>query len=220
MDMLDLGVGAGRTARHFAPRVKSYVGLDYSRSMIAHCRQVLPDYTFVVGDARRLDFDDKSYDFVLFSFNGIDHLGPADRQQALREMKRVLRPNGMMFFSSHNSNFLPVIIDRFRFRLQRNARETARSLKWAAVFQLHNPTLRFRLPLEAGMIHDGTHAFRSAGCYYIRPDLQVSALRRLGMIDILCAPNEVAAFTPGTDPAVASFDSAWVYFLCRKPEFD
>ena len=55
------------------------------------------------------------------------------------------------------------------------------------MFNLHNPTLRFRLPLDVGMVNDGLHAFKSSGICYIRPDLQAAALARLGMTDIRCA---------------------------------
>ncbi len=217
MEMLDLGVGAGRTAWHFAPRVNSYLGLDYARTMVQRCRQDLPAYRFVVGDASNLDFaDDNSYDFVLFSYNGLDHLELPDRERALIEMKRVLRPGGIMAFSSHNANFLDVIVDRFRFRIRPSLRETARSLKWAVVFNLHNPTLRFRLPLSVGIVNDGLHGFRSSGICYIRPDRQVATLARLGLQDIRCAPNERAQYSKGTEPEVATFASPWVYYRCRK----
>jgi hypothetical protein len=85
------------------------------------------------------------------------------------------------------------------------------------VFNLHNPTLRFRLPLSVGVVNDGTHSFKSSGLYYIRPDLQVAALERLDMQDIRCAPNESADYSRGSDPVVATFASAWVYYRCRKP---
>lgn len=218
MDMLDLGVGAGRTAWFFAPRAKSYLGLDYAPAMIERCKQDLPAYAFVRGDACRLDFAaDSSYDFVLFSYNGIDHLELPDRERALVEMKRVLRPGGIMAFSSHNANFLPVIIDRYRFRFHASARETARSLKWAMVFNFHNPILRFRLPFGVGMVNDGLHSFRSSGICYIKPDLQIAALVRLGMVDVRCAMNDGPHYLDGDDPRVATFASPWVYYRCRKP---
>jgi ubiquinone/menaquinone biosynthesis C-methylase UbiE len=218
MEMLDLGVGAGRTAWHFAPHAKTYLGLDYARTMVERCQHDLPAYRFVVGDASDLDFaGDNSYDFVLFSYNGIDHLELPDRERALAEMKRVLRPGGIMAFSSHNANFLGTIVDRFRFRLHRSLRETARSLKWALLFNFHNPTLRFRLPLGVGIVNDGLHSFKSSGICYIRPDLQVAMLERLDMQDIRCAPNDDADYNLGSDPVVATFTSPWVYYRCRKP---
>jgi SAM-dependent methyltransferase len=220
MDMLDLGVGAGRTAWFFAPRVRTYLGLDYARTMIDRCRRDLPAYAFAVGDACHLELADSTYDLVLFSYNGIDHLELPDRALALSEMKRVLRPGGRMAFSSHNANFLPAIVDRFRFRVHDSARETARSLKWAIMFNWCNPTLRFRLPLAVGMVNDGLHSFRSSGICYIRPDLQVEALARLGMADIRCAGNESAAYIAGSEPVVAGLASPWVYYQCRKPAAD
>jgi SAM-dependent methyltransferase len=218
MDMLDLGVGGGRTAWFFAPRVKTYLGLDYAPAMIEQCNRNLPAYKFVVGDACHLDFAaDNSYDFLLFSYNGIDHLELPERERALIEMKRVLRPGGLMAFSSHNANYLPVVVDKYRFRFQATARETARSLKWTMIFNLHNPTLRFRLPIDFGIVNDGLHSFRSSGVCYIRPDLQAAALARLGMTDIRCAMNDTPHFVDGSDRQVATFGSPWVYYLCRKP---
>ncbi|MPZ34530.1 MAG: methyltransferase domain-containing protein [Rhodospirillales bacterium] len=55
MEMLDLGVGAGRTAWHFAPQAKSYLGLDYARTMVERCQHDLPAYRFIVGNASDLE---------------------------------------------------------------------------------------------------------------------------------------------------------------------
>lgn len=90
MDMLDIGVGGGRTTRHFAPLARTYLGVDYSAAMIARCKLEFPSFRFAVADARRLDFAaDESYDLVLFSYNGIDHLDQRERTTALTEMRRL-----------------------------------------------------------------------------------------------------------------------------------
>lgn len=218
MDVLDLGVGAGRTALHFAPASRSYLGVDYAAPMIEECRRRLPGVRFLVGDARSMDFAaDTSFDLVLFSYNGVDHLTAAERAQFLLEARRILRPGGILVFSSHNANYIPVIIERYRFRLGPNVRESLRALKWAAVFQLRNCGLASRLPFEEGRMSDGVHSFKSAGVYYIRPDLQIAALRRLGMEEISCAANNSADFVPADDARVRQFDSPWVYYFCRKP---
>jgi len=103
--MLDLGIGAGRTAFVFSAIAEHYVGIDYSSGMIAAARRALTDddrRQIKVGDARHLeDLADASFDVVLFSFNGIDHVPADDRATVLREIHRVLRPGGTLLFSSH-----------------------------------------------------------------------------------------------------------------------
>ena len=56
MDVLDLGVGAGRTSLHFAPVAKSYLGVDYSQAMIEACSRRMPGVRFLLADARSMDF--------------------------------------------------------------------------------------------------------------------------------------------------------------------
>lgn len=217
MDVLDLGVGAGRTTRYLAG-AGSYLGVDYSTTMVEACRRAFPGLRFVVGDARHLDFvDDASADLVLFSYNGIDHADAAGRRRILSEMKRVLRPGGLMIFSSHNTAHLPEIVRRFTFRPGATLRETLRSLKWSAVFLAKNPLLRLRLPIAEGRVHDGTHSFASSPIYYIRPDRMAARLRDLQMTEISCAGNESGDFLQDGDPRIPTLDSAWVYYVCRKP---
>ncbi len=107
MSMLDLGVGAGRTTAHFQPLVRRYVGLDYSPPMLEACARRFPDGIpngrFVLGDARDLQaFEPASFDFVLFSYNGLDSVDVSDREVALREVRKVLKDDGRFCFSTHN----------------------------------------------------------------------------------------------------------------------
>src|SRR5215207_3154186 len=69
--MLDVGVGAGRTTRHFAPAVADYTGVDISPSMVEHCRRHFGSERrrFNVIDVRELSMlGTRRFDFVLFSF--------------------------------------------------------------------------------------------------------------------------------------------------------
>ena len=106
MRMLDIGVGGGRTTNFFAKYAKEYTGIDCSKAMIDICKKRFPELeeNFFVCDVRDLErFKSNHFDFVLFSFNGIDHLiKHEERMQALHEIKRVCREGGVFCFSSHN----------------------------------------------------------------------------------------------------------------------
>lgn len=58
------------------------------------------------GDMTALDFEDDSFDFV-YSYNSIFHMKKVSIEKAISELKRVLKPGGLMFV-----NFLS--IDDFR----------------------------------------------------------------------------------------------------------
>ena len=109
MKMLDIGVGTGRTTVHFASLTKEYVGIDYSPSMIEAAQKRFQNYltkiSLLIMDARNMTFfPDGYFDFVFFSWCGIDYVSHEDRLLILSEIHRVLRKGGFFFFSTHNLN--------------------------------------------------------------------------------------------------------------------
>lgn len=113
--VLDVGCGVGRTTRALHGRGFDVVGLDASEPLVSRARERFPDIEFRVGDAVDLDVADDSYDQVLFSYNGICCINPEDRRlEALREFRRVLKPGGLLAFSSRNTwyRFPAAILDR------------------------------------------------------------------------------------------------------------
>lgn len=104
LEVLDLGIGVGRTTPALAEGAARYVGLDFSSAMIDAARAAHPDRELVVGDAADLSaFDDASFDAVVFSFNGLDCLPDVESRRAcLAECRRVLRRGGTFIVSSHN----------------------------------------------------------------------------------------------------------------------
>ncbi len=106
--VLDLGCGTGRTTYHLYRMGYRVVGVDISEEMVRIARRKYPYIDFYVGDACSLSFKDESFDYVLFSFNGIDYIYPeSNRIAALREVYRVLRPGGVFAFSTHNMAYIP-----------------------------------------------------------------------------------------------------------------
>lgn len=104
MAVLDLGVGGGRTTPYLSSIAAHYVGVDYAEEMIARCRDKFPHLEFEVSDAADLSkLASASFDSVVMAFNAMDYVIPDEsRFRALREIARVLKPRGMLIFSSHN----------------------------------------------------------------------------------------------------------------------
>ena len=101
--VLDVGVGAGRTTGLLRLLTDDYVGVDVTAGMVDSCRRRYPDLDVRWADGRDLGvFDRRRFDVAMFSYNGLDCLDHAGRQEALAELARVLRPGGVLAFSTHN----------------------------------------------------------------------------------------------------------------------
>ena len=101
--ILDVGVGGGRTSWWLRLLSRDYVALDYSPEMVAACRQACPGIDVRLRDARDLsDFDDEHFGLVVF--NGLDSVDHDDRRRILEEFHRVLRPEGLLVFSTFNKS--------------------------------------------------------------------------------------------------------------------
>lgn len=105
-DVLDIGVGAGRTAYSLSRLARRYEAVDYSTVMVGYMKKRAPEISVRQADFRDLrTFEGGSFDFVFASNNVIDSLSHEGRLQALKETYRVLRPGGIFAFSSHNLNY-------------------------------------------------------------------------------------------------------------------
>jgi len=106
--ILDIGCGAGRTTIGLYKLGYHLVeGLDLSEAMIVQARRISKELnyniTFRVGDAACLDYDDETFKAALFSFNGIMQIpGRKNRIKVLKEIKRILKPEGYFLFTTHD----------------------------------------------------------------------------------------------------------------------
>ena len=95
--LLDVGCGPGTITADLARLVApgEVIGLDSSAAVIAEAARTtaVQNVSFAVGDVDRLGFDDASFD-VVHAHQVLQHL--ADPVAALREMRRVCRPGGLV----------------------------------------------------------------------------------------------------------------------------
>lgn len=206
MKMLDIGVGAGRTTSFFATRVKQYLGIDYSATMVSACKVLYPSFAFEVGDVRQLTYADSSFDFLLFSFNGLDSISPPDRHMALKEIYRVLAPGGYFAFCTHN---LSGIDKLFKFPISFNIK------KWYKVIVLRNANKGYRQLKQSNhaVILDGANGYTISN-YYTTVDFQLGQLAEFGFDDIQIINRRGEIIQ--AEQAKREKD-LWLYFLCHKP---
>lgn len=106
--ILDLGCGAGRTTfALYNLGYKNIIGVDIAEKLIEYAKNYSEDNNvnidFEVGDATKLRFDDNTFDVVIFSYNGMQCIpGEENRKNVLKEVHRVLKPNGYYIFTAHD----------------------------------------------------------------------------------------------------------------------
>lgn len=106
--LLDLGCGTGRHVVHFARRDFDVTALDLSPHMLDVCRHKLVraglHATLVEHDLCDLDlFEPASFDYVLCMFSTLGLIrGRTNRLVVLRQVRRVLKPEGLLVFHVHN----------------------------------------------------------------------------------------------------------------------
>ena len=106
--ILELGCGAGRIGFGLHELgYKNILATDYSKEMIQRARHLakLLEYSipFRVADATRLEFEEGVFDGAIFGFNGLMQIPKKERrEQALKEIIRVIRPGSWFVFTTHD----------------------------------------------------------------------------------------------------------------------
>jgi SAM-dependent methyltransferase len=97
----DMGCGPGQVARYLNEHGAKACGVDLSPAMVERTQSLNPDISFRQGDMLALaGVDDNSYGGMA-AFYSIVHIPRPALVQALRELKRVLRPAGVLLLTFH-----------------------------------------------------------------------------------------------------------------------
>jgi SAM-dependent methyltransferase len=196
--VLELGCGGGRITGHLITRAEAVQGIDIAADMVAYCQRRYPTATFALGDLRDLsEFETAGFDAVVAGFNVIDVLGDNERATLLDEIRRILSPNGLLIFSSHNLACAPLLAApthnltrnplRFANRLLRLPRSVPNHRRFVALQHFGS---------DYAILNDEAHDY-SLLHYYIGRDAQGRQLERHGFELLQCLALDGTTVAPG-----------------------
>jgi SAM-dependent methyltransferase len=211
-DVLDLGAGTGRTSIYLAPLARRYEAIDYSPIMVEKMRSNFPEISVRLADLRDLPFDDESFDVVFGPNNVLDAVSHDDRLRGLAEAHRVLRPGGLLIFSSHHRQYNKALSGP-RMHWNRNpATQAMLVLRW--IFQIVNHMrigpLR-KIEKEFALLNDEGHDYACLH-YYIDKHNQLRQLTRAGFTTVEVLDCDGQRLNQ-TDEAS---HSPWLMYVARR----
>ncbi|BEL10051.1 hypothetical protein Q0Z83_082420 [Actinoplanes sichuanensis] len=198
--VLDVGGGTGVHARWL---VADGYHVDLIDPVARHVEQAATVCSASLGDARSLEAADASYDVVQL-LGPLYHLpDQADRIQALREARRVVRPGGLVAAAA---------INRY-----------ASLFEHAALAHLHSARLQASISaILSTSVHDGVRGFTLA--YFHRATELADEMRDAGLVDVTVIGIEGPAWSllkaveqSGTEPSEGLFESALTAARMAEP---
>ncbi|KYG74813.1 methyltransferase family protein [Roseivirga ehrenbergii] len=111
--VLDVASGEGYGVSLMANLAQHVIGVDIEKEAITHAQNTYQkeNIVFVEGDIRSLPFENGSFD-IITCFETIEHI--TEHDQAMGELKRVLRPNGALLISTPDSDSTHELASRGR----------------------------------------------------------------------------------------------------------
>jgi SAM-dependent methyltransferase len=195
-DVLDIGVGLGRTARVLASLARYYAAIDYSPVMVEEVRRAMPHLEVHLEDMRDLGrWVDDSLDFVFAPNNVLDAVSHDDREKALAEAWRVLRAGGLLAFSSHNRCYVGAQAGP-RLRRSRNPLTFALHVaRYVATLRLHRRMRGLRRFEDDYALIDDCGPDHALLHYYVDRGAEERQLARLGfdLVEVLDRAGETVS---------------------------
>jgi SAM-dependent methyltransferase len=96
----DMGCGPGHVARYLREQGASVCGVDLSPEMVKRARELNPGLEFQQDNMMALDVPDGAWAGIA-TFYSIIHIPRADLPLALGELRRALRPGGLLLLAFH-----------------------------------------------------------------------------------------------------------------------
>jgi len=98
--ILDYGCGYGRTLTElWQAGFRNLMGMDFSAAMLARCHLALPSVALIQNDGYTLPLQNNSVDVALLFAVLTCIPDSEDQRQQIAEIRRVLRPEGLLYIS-------------------------------------------------------------------------------------------------------------------------
>jgi SAM-dependent methyltransferase len=99
--VLDVGCGVGVTDRFLDGRFAALHGIDLAADAVEQARAANPSVHYQAYEGGHMPFEDDAVD-VAFTICVLHHVPPAEWAPFAREMRRVVRPGGLVVVFEHN----------------------------------------------------------------------------------------------------------------------
>ena len=219
--VLDVASGEGYGSALMATVASSVNGVDVSAAAIAHAEHAYADrqnLQFTEGSCGKLPFADASFDAVV-SFETIEHI--LEQVQFLDEIKRVLKPTGLLIISSPNR---AEYSDKRGYKNEFHVKELDRAelvaliearFKYSRWFSQRNAFVSLIVP-DAGGTHPGSaDGGESLTIAKARPDAIAPPLDALYFL-VVATSDDDAANQLTSRISVFADSEEWAYNDYRK----
>lgn len=98
---LDVGCGVGSTDAYLAGRLGELHGTDVSSEAVRRASEANPSVRYTVSEGTLLPYEDEQFDLA-FAICVVHHVPPDARPRFVSELRRVVRPGGLVVVFEHN----------------------------------------------------------------------------------------------------------------------
>ena len=110
LNILDLGCGPGIYAEKLAEKGHKVTGVDFSKNSIdyakSHAKEKGLNISYIQSNYLALDLEESSFDLVLLIYTDFGALLLDERNQLLKLVSKILKPNGVFIFDVLNDKNL------------------------------------------------------------------------------------------------------------------
>ena len=113
-NLIEIGCGTGYFTKILSTKSENIISTDISEEMLNIAKENLKENEFLAMDCQNLKFNDGKFDTA---FMGLVLLFADDPQKALKEIKRVLKPKGLLIIADPDISYLSTY-GKLKFRIR------------------------------------------------------------------------------------------------------